>query len=301
MCFEEVPHDLKWLDVSIERVLVSPVSSAGNHLSPPTAAAPDLTLPAQLAVQAGGVAGADIGAVHGRQEVPEVGHLDRVIIAVSVDHSPVRSRPKVARLVGVVRDEGVLQTVEVDDADRTVRHEIKTSQRRTGHPSHPSQTGSQAGQGSAVDKHPPVRDAGHVDVVGVDTVGGEHLVQHGLSEGQVVMAGGPVTGVLQVGAVLAATGGEAGPAVGEVLRVAGQTQWALSPGHVPAALPAFSLPGNISHSLQADRVKVRVKDSSRSHFLPFHKNFEINPVKTFTWSARYMKGVESVSARRGQG
>ena len=101
--------------------------------------------------------------------------------------------------------------------------------------------------------------------MGVDTVGAEDLVQHGLSEGQVVMAGCPVTGVLKVGAVLAATRGEAGPAVGEVLRVAGQTQWSLSPGHVPAALPAFPLTGNISHSLQAEIDKVRVKAESRGN------------------------------------
>ena len=251
MGFKEVPHDLKWLDVSIERILVSPVPSAVDHLCPPTAAPPDLALPAQLPVQAGGVAGAVSGAVHGSQEVPEVGHLDRVIIPVSVHHGSVRPRPEVAGLGGVVRDHGVVQTVEVDDADWLVWHQVETSQRRAGHPSNTGQTGRQPGQGPAVDKHSPVRDAGHVDVVGVHTVGGEDLVQHGLGEGEVVMAGGPVAGVLQVGAV--ATGGVAGPAMGEVLRVAGQTQRSLSPGDIPAGLPAIALTTDISHSLEISR------------------------------------------------
>ena len=47
-----------------------------------------------------------------------------------------------------------------------------------------------------------------MDLLGVHTVGGEELGEDGLGVGQVVMAGGPVTGVLQVGAVT--TGGVAG-------------------------------------------------------------------------------------------
>ena len=265
VCFEEVPHDLKWPDVPSERILVGPAAPAVNNLSPGPAASPDLTLPAQLPVQAGGVAGADVEAVHGRQEVPEVGHLHCVVIAVSVDHSSVRSRPQVAGLVGVVGDDGVLQAVEVDDADGVVRHEVEPSEGRAGHPSHTGQTGGQAGQTSAVDKHSPVGDAGQVDLLGVHTVGGEDLVQHGLGVGQVVMAGGPVTGVSQVGAVPATTGGEAGPAVGEVLRVAGEAQPALGPGDVPAALPTLALPTYISHPLQSDLLVVVSGDQLTNH------------------------------------
>ena len=143
MCFKEVPHDLERCDVRTERILVSPVASAVNHLSPLTAVPPHLARPAPLTVQAGGVAGADLVTVHGSQEVPEVGHLDGVVIPVIVHHSPVRSGAQVAREAGVVGDDCVLQAVEVDDADRPVRHEVKTSERGAGHSTHCCQAGSQ--------------------------------------------------------------------------------------------------------------------------------------------------------------
>ena len=86
-----------------------------------------------------------------------------------------------------------------------------------------------------------------MDGVRIDTVGGQHLVEDGLGVGEVVMAAGPVAGVLQVGAV--ATGGEAGVAAME-RRVAGQTQRTVSPGDVPA--PKASPSHNVAHPLHCD-------------------------------------------------
>ena len=97
---------------------------------------------------------------------------------------------------------------------------------------HRGQGGRHPRQGPAPDEHPSIAGPGHVDLLSVHTEGGEDLQEDGLREGDVVMAGGPVTGVLQVGAV--STGGVAGVVVVEA-GVTGLTERSHISGHIPAA------------------------------------------------------------------
>ena len=73
-----------------------------------------------------------------------------------------------------------------------------------------------------------------MELLGVHTVGGEDLGEDGLSEGDVVVAGGPVAAVLEVGAVSPPTGGIAGE-VGVEAGHAGPTQRSHITAHIPAA------------------------------------------------------------------
>ena len=105
------------------------------------------------------------------------------------------------------------------------------------------QRGRHPRQGPAPDEHSSIAGTGHVDVLSVHTEGGEDLEEDGLCEGDVVMTGGPVTGVLQVRAV--STGGVARVVMMEA-GITGLTQRSYISRYIPAA-PEASL-CNVIHT-----------------------------------------------------
>ena len=92
-------------------------------------ASPCLTGPAVDPVHVSGVGLALQPAVHVAEDLGEVDHLDVVVPPVTGDHGVVRPGPEVARPVRGEGDGLVVQSVYVDDVERSVRHEVVTSER----------------------------------------------------------------------------------------------------------------------------------------------------------------------------
>jgi len=99
--------------------------------------------------------------------------------------------------VDVVWNIIICRAVEIKERDRSVWNITKANQRIAG-------GGSDAGDdiiepgGGVVGETPTVGDSGEVDAVHVDAVGGGDVVDDGSGEGDVIVAGGVVAGVLRI-------------------------------------------------------------------------------------------------------
>ena len=171
------------------------------HLLAEVTASPGLTGPAMNPVHVCGIGLTLQVAVHGLEDVVEMDHLDVVIPAIASDHRVVRPGSEVIRTVRREGDRPVVEAVKVDDVYWRVRHGVVTSQWRAAHRSHRGQRGRESLHDSGPDKHSSIAGSGHVKVVGINTPGVHDVVENGLSEDDIVMAGGPVTGSLKGRAV----------------------------------------------------------------------------------------------------
>ena len=184
---------------------------SGLHLLAEVTASPGLTGPAMDIIHVSGVRDALRLAVHVLKDLVEMDRLDVVVPSIASNHSVVRAGSEVVRTVRREGDRPVVEAVEVDDVDRRVWHGVVTSQWRAAHWAHGGQRGRESLHGSGPDKHSSIAGAGHVEVVGVNTPGVHDVVENCLSEDDIVMAGGPVTGSLKACAVAVInTGGVAG-------------------------------------------------------------------------------------------
>ena len=105
----EVPEDDDALDVPVaEGIVVGPVTIALDHLLVHVTAAPPLAVKPVLAVHEGGVGDALHVAVHVSDDLPEVDHLDVVVVPVTGDGGIVRAGAKVIRARRGVGDGAII-------------------------------------------------------------------------------------------------------------------------------------------------------------------------------------------------
>ena len=96
MTLHEVPEDDDALDVPVvEGIVVGPVAVALDDLLVHVTAAPPLAVKPVLAVHESGVGDALHVAVHVSEDLPEVDHLDVVVVPVTGDGGVVRAEAKV--------------------------------------------------------------------------------------------------------------------------------------------------------------------------------------------------------------
>ena len=133
MIFHKLPDDSESLHSALEGIHVSPVGLAVDHLLLLVTPSPDDAAPAIFPVHVRPVVGALEIAVHGGEQVGEVGHLVHVVVSIVGDDSTVRPGPEVTGSLSRVGNDVVLQTVEVNDVDRRVHPRGEPPERRGCH------------------------------------------------------------------------------------------------------------------------------------------------------------------------
>ena len=128
MGFHKVPENLNPLDVSVvEGVVVTIVSITLDHLLALVTPSPQLTHPAMAAIHVGWVLPGLWVTVHVLRDLGDVVHLDVVIPTIIGNHSVVRAGAQVGWQIWREGDGVVIEAVEVNDADRCVRHWVVAS------------------------------------------------------------------------------------------------------------------------------------------------------------------------------
>ena len=123
----EVPEDDDALDVPVvEGIVVGPVAVALDDLLVHVTAAPPLAVEPVLAVHESGVGDALHVAVHVSDDLPEVDHLDVVVVPVTGDGGVVRAEAKVIWARRGEGDGAIIETVEINDVHWRVGHGVVT-------------------------------------------------------------------------------------------------------------------------------------------------------------------------------
>ena len=157
MGFHKVPENLDPLDVSVvEGVAVTIVSITLDHLLAHVTPSPQLTHPAVAAVHVGGVLPGLRVAVHVLSDLGDVVHLDMVIPTIIGNHSVVRAGAQIGWQIWREWDGVVIEAMEINDADRGVRHGVVASEGGGAHWTNGGHSPSQPRHDPGPDEHPAI-------------------------------------------------------------------------------------------------------------------------------------------------